>query len=227
MAGPQQIETRDYKTEPAPAPAPELCKWTGFYIGLHGGYAFGDQSFVELNETDPAYDFNSDGFFGGGQVGFNLQLWSFLVLGVEGTFAGADLSDSTDITAGGERSRGHVDSDWIATVGGRLGFSFWKNRILAYGKGGAAFTSFDYHTQEVGGSETFDADQDRTVPFVGVGLEYSITCHWSVKLEYNHLFFDSENVTGLERTSGGSGVNRTYGTDPDLDTVQAGLNFRF
>jgi outer membrane immunogenic protein len=227
VAGPERIETKDYKAAPEPAPIPVPCKWTGFYIGVHGGYSWGDQSFLEQDESDPAYEFNQDGFFGGGQVGFNLQLWSFLVLGVEGTFAGADLSDSANIEIDGERSRGHVDTDWIATIGGRLGFTFWKNRILAYAKGGAAFTSFDYHTEEIGGGENFNADEDRTVPFAGFGLEYALTCHWSLKVEYNHLFFDSENVTGTERTGGGSGVDRTFRTDPDFNTFQAGVNFRF
>lgn len=230
FAGPEQIDAKDYKAAPAPAPIVEKsCTWTGFYIGGHGGYSWSDDlSFLELDENDPAYRFDQDGFFGGGQVGFNLQLGSFFVLGVEGTFAGGDFNDAADIVFSGERSRGHVDSDWIATVGGRVGFTFWRNRILVFAKGGAAFTQFDYHTEEVGGSETFSADEDRTAGLLGFGVEYALNCHWSVKLEYNHLFFDSENVTGKERNGAGPGVDRTFRADVEnRDTIQVGLNFKF
>lgn len=227
-AGPEPLNTTDSKVVTQPPVEEKACRWTGFYLGGHGGYGWGDLSFRELDETDPPYLFEQDGFFGGGQAGFNLQLGSFFVLGVEGTFSAGDFDDSADIRAGGERSRGHVDSDWVATAAGRVGFSFWHNRMLAYAKGGVAFTQFDYHTQELGGSEVFDADEDRTVPLVGFGLEYAFNCHWSVKLEYNHLFFDAEDVTGIERTGGGAGLERTFRSDIDgRNTVQAGINFKF
>lgn len=224
-AGPEQIQRTDSKAMPEPLVLEKPCTWTGFYIGIHGGYGWGDNSFLELDESDPAYHFHPDGFVGGGQAGFNLQLW-FLVLGVEGTFAGTDLGDSDLIDPNGEPSHGHVDTDWIGTIGGRLGVTFWKNRVLLFAKGGAAFTNFDYHTGEVDGNERFHADEDRTVPLLGFGLEYALTCHWSVKLEYNHLFIDSEHVTGIE-TEGSRRDERTFRADPDLDTFQAGLNFRF
>jgi opacity protein-like surface antigen len=228
LAGPERIDTKDSKVTTQPVVEKE-CRWTGFYIGAHGGYSWGESSFLELNETDPPYLFDHDGFFGGGQAGFNLQLGSFFVLGVEGTFAGGDFGDTADIvTTGNERSRGDIDSSWIATVGGRVGITFCKNRLLVYGKGGAAFTQFDYHTKEVAGTEVFDADNDRVAALLGGGLEYALTCHWSVKLEYNHLFFGCEDVTGIEKSGGGAGVNRTFRSDiSDRDSVTAGINFKF
>lgn len=229
MAGPEPIETKDYKAAPQPIVEQPSCRWTGFYIGAHGGYSWGDLSFRELDETDPAYEFDPEDFFGGGQVGANLQLGPWFVIGVEGTFSGGDFSDGADIftNGGGEHSRGHVDSDWIATVAGRVGVSFWHNRLLAYARGGAAFTEFDYDTEEVGGSERFHANEDRTAGLVGGGIEYAFTCHWSVKLEYNHLFFGSEDVTGIE-DDGESRNERTFSADVgDRDLVQAGLNFKF
>ena len=229
IAGPEPLEPKDYKAAPQPIVEEQPCRWTGFYIGGHGGYSWGGQSFLELDESDPAYLFDQDGVFGGGQVGANLQLGSWFVIGVEGTFAGGDFDGSDDIFPGGEHSRGRVDSDWIATVGGRVGVSFWRNRLLAYAKGGAAFTSFDYRTEEVQGSgERFDASEDRTGALLGFGLEYAFTCHWSVKLEYNHLFFDSEDVTGTETVPGDPGESRTFRANvAERDTIQAGINFRF
>jgi outer membrane immunogenic protein len=226
FAGPEPLETRDYKTAPQPV-APPPCNWTGFYIGAHGGYAWGDLTFEELGESsDPAYKFDQTGFFGGGQIGYNLQLGSFFVFGIEGSFAGSNIDDDAFIGDSSDRKRAHVGTDWIATAAGRVGFSFWRNRILAYAKGGAAFTNFNYLTREIGDNGKFEADEDRTVPLLGFGLEYALTCHWSVKLEYNHLFFDTENVTGTEH-DGDVRESRTFSSDPTQDSVQAGVNFRF
>ena len=207
----------------------QRCRWTGFYIGAYGGYSWGDLSFLELDQEDPAYEFDPDGAFGGGQVGANLQLDSWFVIGVEGTLSRGEFGGSADIfpDGGQEHSRGHVDSDWMATVAGRVGVTFCKNRLLAYAKGGVAFTEFNYHTEEVGGPEVFNADEDRTAALVGFGLEYAFTCHWSVKLEYNHLFFDSEDVTGIEQ-DGKSENERTFNADiGGRDLIQGGINFKF
>jgi outer membrane immunogenic protein len=225
--GPERLESKDSKTmEQAAVEQP--CRWTGFYLGAHGGYSWGDSSFLELNEIDPPYLFDQGGFFGGGQIGFNWQLGSLFVLGVEGTFAGGDFSDTAEITSGGELSRGDIESNWIGTVAARVGLTFCKNRLLAFAKGGVAFTQFDYHTTQVVGSEVFDANEDRIAPLIGAGLEYALTCHWSVKLEYNHLFFDAENVTGTERGTSTTPGSRTFRSDiSGRDTVSAGINFKF
>lgn len=153
----EPIDTKDSKMVSQPV-VERPCRWTGFYLGLHAGNAWEDLSFVERDESDPSYEFHQDGFVGGGQVGFNLQLWSFLVVGVEGTFAGTNVTDRAAINSNNEPSNGRLDMDWLATVGGRLGVTFWKNRVFVYAKGGAAFTHFDYHTEEALGNERFHAD---------------------------------------------------------------------
>jgi len=44
----------------APAPAPTLCDWTGFYIGLHAGGQFGHSETNDLND----YNFVAHHHFG-------------------------------------------------------------------------------------------------------------------------------------------------------------------
>jgi len=71
--------------------------WTGFYAGLHGGYAWGNGS---INLTDnrgiglglfPAtLAANPSGFLGGVQAGYNYQLGQWL-FGVESDIAGAEI----------------------------------------------------------------------------------------------------------------------------------------
>jgi outer membrane immunogenic protein len=223
LAGPEKLEAKDYKSAPSPVVV-QPCNWTGFYVGAHGGYAWGEHSFLELNESDPAYDFEGQGFFGGGQVGFNLQLGSFFVLGIEDEFAAGGIDDS-DVLETGEASAGTIENDWTGTTAVRIGVTFCKNRLLAYAKGGVAFAHFDYHTDD-GNGETFNADHTRISPLAGFGLEYALTCHWSIKAEYKHLFLEDEDVTGVENDNG-SLNDRTFRVDGDQDLVQAGVNFRF
>jgi outer membrane immunogenic protein len=227
-AGPEQIETRDSKAMPQMAAVEKECRWTGFYIGGHLGYVnAGNRSFLEVDEGDPSFDFDQDGFTGGGQAGFNLQLGRMFVIGVEGTFAGVDLGADTKIE-NGETTTGHLDTDWLATVTGRVGLSFCRNHLLVYAKGGVGFTDWDFDTHELGADERFRVDDDEIAALAGVGVEYAFNCHWSVRAEYNHLFFDDTNaITGIE-TEGSRREARNWVTDKDdWDLFTAGLNFKF
>ena len=66
--------------EPMPVVAP--YSWTGFYLGVHAGYAWGERDF-DLDD-DPAFndefpfEYDLDGFVGGAQIGANYQ-WNWLV----------------------------------------------------------------------------------------------------------------------------------------------------
>lgn len=221
-----------------PAPVVEKeCDWTGFYIGVHGGYLWGDPSLHETGEGDdnPFYHLDPASFFGGGQIGYNRQFGSWFVIGVEGEFSGTDFDDEKRVVEdegkdGLETSFGRVDADWFATAGARIGASFWRNRLLAYVKGGAVFTEFDVEVEDVGDeNELWHGEDDRIGGFVGGGLEYAINCHWSVKVEYQHYFFDDETITGVALFEGVPGtVEKPHDLlDPALDSVRVGLNFRF
>ena len=227
VAGPEPIQPQESKAVVQPPP-PE-CTWTGFYFGGHAGYAWGDASFKENFQGDPSFDFDRAGFFGGGQVGFNLQLGHWFVVGAEGTFSGWDGNDDITVNAQGEQKAGHLDdSNWIGTVGGRVGISFLQNRLLGYVKGGVAFSQWSFTEHEIGGTETFRLDDDNTSGFVGGGLEYALTCHWSVRLEWNHIFLNENgNRIGTETDSFGSRERSWHVDVGDIDTVTAGINFKF
>jgi hypothetical protein len=80
--------------------------WTGGYVGLHAGYAWGRETDnrCDFFELVPLLDvvgdrFDVDGFVGGAHVGYNWQSDNF-VYGVEGDI------DFADITGGSMRHRG-------------------------------------------------------------------------------------------------------------------------
>jgi outer membrane immunogenic protein len=140
--------------------------WSGFYVGLNGGWNWDNthvRSTTTVNQltgvnagagtvTVPATTFPSrsaqsnDGFMGGGQLGFNAQAGG-LLFGVEGDFDGATgrhgqssyySLPATGLTTGSTVVvRQEVDPDWVATLRGRVGLAL--DRTLVYGTGGAAW----------------------------------------------------------------------------------------
>ena len=67
------------KAPPYVAPA---YNWTGSYVGAHGGGAWADNKFFDVIGGADAAKFTANGYFGGGQIGYNWQMGSW-VLGAE------------------------------------------------------------------------------------------------------------------------------------------------
>jgi len=78
--------------------APAAHSWTGFYVGVNGGYARGDGT------VDPGHDTEFDGWAGSGQIGYNLQLGQILI-GIEADYQWADLKDSFIVLPTGRSPR--------------------------------------------------------------------------------------------------------------------------
>jgi outer membrane immunogenic protein len=91
------------KAPVAPVPAP-IYSWTGFYVGVHAGWGWSSYTvavtpspaFVSASgyETN-SFDQNSDGFIGGGQIGYNWQFAPNWVIGIEGDISGAGIRETT------------------------------------------------------------------------------------------------------------------------------------
>lgn len=108
-----QAAAADLDYMPAPAPAPIIPTWQGFYIGGHVGYgeADFDANASALFWEDPNSNFildegeesifesfrsslTADGIIGGAQAGYNFQAGS-LVFGIEGDISFADWDRSS------------------------------------------------------------------------------------------------------------------------------------
>ena len=102
--------------------------WTGFYVGINGGYGFGKSNWTNVAGTTG--DFNVRGALAGGTIGYNLQtgMW---VWGLEGD-VDASWIKGTDATICCE-----TKNDWLATARGRIGYAM--DRWLPFLTGGAAF----------------------------------------------------------------------------------------
>ena len=76
---------------------PGCCafSWTGFYVGVHAGYAWGESDWIDLLGTlgaDVRFE-DLRGGIGGGQLGFNWQSGP-LVFGVEATLSGSRIDQT-------------------------------------------------------------------------------------------------------------------------------------
>ena len=163
--------------------APAVPTWSGFYVGLNAGYAFGDADWVGF-----AADPSPTGFLGGATIGYNLQTGSW-VWGLEADVAWANVKDNV-----GARE---TEMTWFGTARGRIGYSGWSS-MMPYITGGAAFAGIK---NTIGAVETTST---RTGWTAGVGLEYMMWSAWSVKLEYLYADLGTAACTAC-----GGGVDYT------------------
>ena len=182
--------------------------WTGFYVGINGGYGFGKSSWS--NPLGSSGNFNVKGGLVGGTLGYNLQTGSW-VFGLEGDVDASWIKGATTPFCGlpGCETRNR----WLATGRGRIGYAW--DRWLPYITGGAAFGDIKM-TPFGGASET----KTKIGWTLGGGFEYAFMGPWSAKIEYNYV--DLGKAT--------CGV-ATCGIDTDVkfkaNIVKVGVNYRF
>lgn len=185
----------------APAYVAEpLFSWTGFYIGANAGYGFGKSDW-NLVGVSPS----PKGFVGGGQIGYNYQMGSF-VFGLEADY---DYSAMKGDAACGALTC-TTKNTWLATGRGRIGYAF--DRFLPYFTGGVAFGNVKAETP------VFGASSSRTGYALGGGLEYAFLGAWSVRAEY--LYVD----LGSFDTGPAPLVNNV---SFKANLIRAGINYRF
>jgi outer membrane immunogenic protein len=175
---------------------PTAYDWTGPYIGIQGGYAWGKndlsaKSTGEVIALDAAVidgddgSFDLDGFVGGGHVGFNWQM-DALVLGLEGDIEYADLDGDVDIVdlAGNLAGQDEVEVDWLGSIQLRGGYAV--DRALFYANGGLAVGGAKLKAEDENGEDLVDETKTEWGWTVGGGLEYAFTDDLSARIEYRY-----------------------------------------
>jgi outer membrane immunogenic protein len=224
----------DLPPRPAPAAAPVyapiIFSWTGFYIGGNIGAAW-DRG----NVTDTLFGLsfsnssNNAVFIGGGQVGANYQMGSF-VLGVEGDFDWAANRNNTAtglVTPAGTIAVTSNDR-WVSTLAARFGFA--ADRFLVYGKAGGGWVGnggFTVTNVTTGNAIVGTNNNTNTGWLVGGGVEWAFAYNWSAKLEYDYLALSSQTFT----TPVGFlplGAVDTFNTgNRNIQMIKLGVNYRF
>lgn len=234
----------------APVIAPAFS-WTGFYIGAHGGYAWGRNEFSNSDSIDfpgsyePTYgdddaNYDVDGWLFGGQIGFNYQVDQF-VFGVEADASWANIDgrgkyyiyNDQDERIGScirQDDACKTEIDALGTITARLGYAV--DHTLFYFKGGAAWANvkvtsgFTDDVNNIPNLSYHASDEDvRWGWTIGGGVEYAFAQNWSVKLEYNYIDLGEDRVN-FDYSSEITGPHRSD-LDLHMSVVKAGINYRF
>lgn len=235
-----------YDKGPVVAPVVEaapMWSWTGFYTGAFAGYSWADVEATHpvttagtpyYGTTGGSYDLDdTDGFFGGGQLGYNWQSNQF-VFGVEGElgYMGIDgeIVDPIGNSLGFTDLTVHNNGNFYGALTARLGFAM--DQFLIYAKGGAAAlqASATYLDNCVAGTGCgpnqlwIDNDYEWETGYtVGAGVEWAMNEKWSAKTEYMYYDFGDTDVTGFDAT----GATYTGNLDRTAHTVKVGVNYHF
>jgi outer membrane immunogenic protein len=188
-----------------PAEVSQAYNWTGFYLGINGGGAWG-HSWWSGNATGV----NTSGALVGGTAGYNWQMGR-AVLGVEGDLDWANIKgtgSSPGCVAGCTTS-----DSWLGTVRGRVGYAF--GTVMPYVTGGLAVGDIRAAAPGFAGTTTTNAGWT-----VGGGLEVALPGNWSAKAEYLHV--------DLGRSDCGASCGLpTDNVSMHEDIVRAGVNYHF
>ena len=213
----------------APMAAP--FTWTGFYIGVNGGWGssrnVGATTFsnsVGQVFTTTGSTFDGNGGFGGVQAGYNWQAGQ-IVYGLETDlqFASIKSDIAGGVTGFGDVYNGSRNLNYFGTVRGRVGYAF--DRALIYATGGFAYGGLSQSIVSPNAGWNVTAKNDAAGFAVGGGLEYALSPPWSVKGEYQFIDFGSRALTGCYAGCGitlsSNNLSRQY------HIVRLGLNYKF
>jgi len=209
----------DYAVPPV---AVDTFDWSGFYAGVHGGYGWGEAD--PQNPGTPTQ--KPEGGFGGFQLGFDYQFANNLVLGAVVDASFGKIDDAVEDGGPYLIESGEIES--FGTLRLRAGYAM--NRFLPYVTGGVAWAHGKGKIECLAGAPlpsvcnalgaVSESDSSTSTGWVaGIGFEYAFTDRWTVNFEY--LYAD------LGSTSMDFGIFGDGEFDSTLNTVKAGLNYRF
>ena len=228
---------------PVAAAAPQLAApgWAGFYLGVHGGYGWGDNNFSQTLFPLPPFaavqGFKSQGALYGAQAGYN---WQFgrAVTGLEIDFSAANISGSSAPASqelGGQGTLSGSRSErvkYLGTTRARLGFLPLDN-VLLYGTAGAAWERLDQgQNLSVGPptnvTVTSTTPSDRLGWVAGAGVEAMLFGpSWIGRLEYLHYDFGAIAETGSSASNVPNASFSDRAGRQTIDTVRAALSYKF
>ena len=217
-------------------PGPGAANWTGFYLGLHGGYAWSEVSETSTNTNfwnaggavplGTPFVSDTDGAIFGGQIGYNHQVSNW-VMGVEATYSGGGLRETGAISPFFPTMDvyGAKISD-IITVTGRLGYA--TGHSLVYVKGG--YASAEVETRHaflpVLGVESLSSGRHDGWT-LGAGVETKLSANWSLALDYSYINLDDASRSAGITFGGVVFSTITSRVDPeDIHAVTVRINVR-
>ena len=231
------VRAADLAVKAPPPPPVPVFSWTGFYVGANIGGAWANNRW-----TDTLFltNFNNNGnngvFIGGGQIGGNYQIGSF-VIGGEWDFdwAGNNNNNGTGIVIPAVGTFVVTNNNrWITTVAARFGYAV--DHWLFYGKAGGGWVGNNNLTVTnvtTGRSLTCgtftnlsNCGNNTGGWLVGAGAEYAFTNNWTVKFEYDYLGLGNRTFV-IPATAPFLAGDTFTSNNRNVQTVKVGVNYLF
>jgi outer membrane immunogenic protein len=236
--------------------------WTGLYVGGNGGYVFGNSS-VAYTPNDPASrqqsipstDFKMNGGSAGGQIGFNWQLTSLWLAGVEADYQWSSSKGTTGSAfhltgvAGTSNMVGTESIKSFGTLRLRVG-AIPASALLLYGTAGLAYgrvaEGFNLLPSAIGSSSTggfsYSCVTGGAACFAGsssngmwgwtagAGAEYAITNNLTLKAEVLYINLGVPSGTAAATATLAATAASSYAAgfaSVSFIVARGGLNFQF
>ena len=206
---------------PAPIVAP-LYNWTGPYVGIAGGYGWGNSGQTDpgivINQTVTSEDgsYAVNGGILGGTLGYNWQQGPW-VFGVEGDYSWADISGSSNVCGASSPHPCGTKLESLGTLRGRIGYAMGATgNWLPYVTGGLAVGELNAWDSLLSQS----GSDFRAGWTVGGGVEVGITRNWTAKIEYLYVDLGSQQMFNIV-----PGVPETVSFTANI--IRGGINYRF
>jgi outer membrane immunogenic protein len=202
-----------YKAPPAP-----VATWTGSYIGLSGGGAWGS-AVVHNNTTglDQTPRFDVSGGLVGVTTGLNVQN-GHLVIGYEGDTSAVSKSGSAFEFPPNTAFNNQAKENWLSTFRGRVGYA--QDNWLFYATGGGALANVQHTVVGPPGAAT-----DTQLHWgwtAGAGVEVKLNPDWSAKVEY--LYVGLQDKAYFNPAPVGFPANQNLRLDDHV--VRVGVNYK-
>ncbi len=226
MAGPAFAADMRMPVKAPAVAAPPAYSWTGWSVGGHIGAGWGQSTWSDPNGPTNSLvappgaeiaDPEGGAFLGGVQAGYDYEFASHWLVGAGGDFSWTHIDGQVIDPFFGGKNGGPLigtgpmpltaETDWVASATARVGYAF--DRVLLYGKGGAAWSHDTYGVQNHLGWGNPGAiclsgptpiacnptgSSTRTGYTVGVGAEWAFAGNWSAGLEFDHYGFGSQSI---------------------------------
>jgi outer membrane immunogenic protein len=233
----------------APAAAATVYNWTGFYIGINGGYGWNDSQDVGVGGSplilaaqpgvvpSAVRGLKPEGGLIGGTIGYNWQFGRGLA-GIEADFDWADIRDSrvVDLPVGGPNVRTTASQkiDFFGTVRGRLGF-LATDQLLLFATGGLAYANVTsngnvnefFNQPAIGRQFIANADEFRYGWTIGAGAEWKFAPNWSLKGEYLYYDLGNHTIRGNQSNPANNVDFALYSFNTRGSIARAGINYQF
>jgi opacity protein-like surface antigen len=201
----------DVLSPPPAFPAVRLYDWTGAYVGINAGAAFGRAPWTSTPDVTSGSS-SVSGALVGGTIGYNLQTREPLVLGIEADIAWTNIKGTVPPFSCAPNC--DLNQPWLATARLRFGYAF--DTIMPYATVGFAIARL---AAEIAGRPFGTEGVNNLGWTAGAGVEFVIWGPWRAKVEY--LYADL-NGFSCELACGGGPIS----VNVHESIIRAGVNYR-